>query len=83
MVELRNISLCPVLPRVLRYLPKATVQAAIGGISLSLGLASGELILAIFALEILVTAPLGAVGIRKGAPLLLEKAPLAIISLGT
>lgn len=48
----------------------------IGGIPLSLGLAFGELILAISASAILVTAPLGAVGIRKGAPLLLEKEAL-------
>lgn len=61
---------------IIAYLPKATVQAVIGGIPLSLGLASGELILAISALAILVTAPLGAVGIRKGAPLLLEKEAL-------
>ncbi|NMA60949.1 MAG: sodium:proton antiporter, partial [Firmicutes bacterium] len=58
---------------IISYLPKATVQAAIGGIPLSLGLASGELILAISALAILLTAPLGATGIRKSAPLLLEK----------
>lgn len=58
---------------VIAYLPKATVQAAIGGVPLALGLESGELILAISAMAILLTAPLGAVGIRKGAPLLLEK----------
>lgn len=42
------------------YLPKATVQAAIGGIPLSLGLASGSKILAVSVLAILVTAPIGA-----------------------
>lgn len=58
---------------IIAYLPKATVQAAIGGIPLALGLEGGELILAISALAILVSAPLGAIGIRKAAPLLLGK----------
>jgi Kef-type K+ transport system membrane component KefB len=48
---------------VVAYVPKATVQAAIGAIPLSAGLASGEVILAIAVLSILVTAPLGAIGI--------------------
>lgn len=42
------------------YLPKATVQAAIGGIPLAQGVASGDLILTICVLSILITAPLGA-----------------------
>lgn len=42
------------------YLPKATVQAAIGGIPLSLGIASGSKILAVSVLAILITAPIGA-----------------------
>ncbi len=42
------------------YTPKATVQAAIGGIPLALGIASGELILTIAVLCILITAPIGA-----------------------
>ena len=45
------------------YTPKATVQAAIGGIPLSMGLACGELILTVAVLSILVTAPLGAFAI--------------------
>ncbi|HPE70409.1 MAG TPA: cation:proton antiporter [Thermotogota bacterium] len=49
---------------VVAYIPKATVQAAIGGIPLAMGVASGEVILAIAVLSILVTAPLGAVGIK-------------------
>lgn len=44
----------------LSYLPKATVQAAIGSIPLSLGLSCGEEILASAVLAILITAPLGA-----------------------
>ncbi len=43
------------------YLPKATVQAAIGGLPLALGLESGELILTISVVSILITAPLGAI----------------------
>ncbi|MFP4476023.1 MAG: cation:proton antiporter [Desulfatibacillaceae bacterium] len=48
---------------VVAYLPKATVQAAIGAIPLAAGVAGGEVILAVAVLSILVTAPLGAVGI--------------------
>lgn len=42
------------------YLPKATVQAAIGGVPLALGLDCGSLILSVAVLSILFTAPLGA-----------------------
>lgn len=55
------------------YTPKATVQAAIGGIPLSLGLASGETILAVAVLSIIVTAPLGAFAIDSTYSKLLEK----------
>ena len=48
---------------VVAYVPKATVQAAIGAVPLEAGLASGETILAVAVLAILLTAPLGAVGI--------------------
>jgi solute carrier family 9B (sodium/hydrogen exchanger), member 1/2 len=56
----------------LAYLPKATVQAAIGGIPLAMGLASGEMILAIAVLAVVLTASLGAVGIHALAPRLLQ-----------
>lgn len=52
---------------------KATVQAAIGAIPLAQGIAGGETILAIAALSILVTAPLGAWAIPTFAPKLLER----------
>jgi len=52
---------------------KATVQAAIGAIPLAQGVAGGETILAIAALSILVTAPLGAWAIPTFAPKLLER----------
>lgn len=45
------------------YLPKATVQAAIGGIPLALGMEAGHTILTVAVLAILVTAPMGALGI--------------------
>lgn len=55
------------------YMPKATVQAAIGGVPLAAGVASGSIILAIAVLAILFTAPLGLIGIKTLAPRLLEK----------
>ena len=45
------------------YIPKATVQAAIGGIPLAMGLSCGSLVLTVAVLSILITAPLGALGI--------------------
>ena len=45
------------------YTPKATVQAAIGGIPLSLGLACGDIVLTVAVLAIVITAPLGAFAI--------------------
>ena len=44
---------------VLAYLPKATVQAAIGGVPLAMGLACGQVVLTVAVVAILVTAPLG------------------------
>ncbi|OEU60401.1 MAG: potassium transporter, partial [Desulfobacterales bacterium PC51MH44] len=48
---------------VVAYIPKATVQAAIGAVPLAAGVASGEVILAVAVLSILLTAPIGAIGI--------------------
>ncbi len=45
----------------LAYMPKATVQAAIGSIPLSMGLACGQIVLTVAVLSILITAPLGAI----------------------
>lgn len=45
------------------YIPKATVQAAIGGIPLAMGLSCGNLVLTVAVLSILITAPLGAFGV--------------------
>ncbi|MDE6259579.1 MAG: cation:proton antiporter [Oscillospiraceae bacterium] len=47
---------------VIAYLPKATVQAAIGSIPLALGLPCGNIVLSVAVLSILITAPLGAIG---------------------
>lgn len=44
------------------YLPKATVQAAIGSVPLALGLPCGNIVLSVAVLSILITAPLGAIG---------------------
>lgn len=45
---------------VISYMPKATVQAAIGGVPLSMGLACGNIVLTVAVLAIIITAPLGA-----------------------
>jgi len=56
---------------VIAYLPKATVQAALGGVALSVGLPQGQTILAIAVLAIVSTAPLGLIGIRLSSKHLL------------
>ena len=48
---------------IIAYLPKATVQAAIGSVPLSLWLSCGSIVLSVAVLGILITAPLGALGI--------------------
>ena len=57
----------------LAYTPKATVQAAIGGIPLSLGFACGESVLAVSVLAIVLTAPLGAFAIGLTYKKILKK----------
>jgi len=44
------------------YLPKATVQAAIGSVPMAMGLSCGQIVLSVAVLGILITAPLGAIG---------------------
>ena len=58
---------------VIAYMPKATVQAAIGGIPLAMGLACGESVLAVSVLAILLTAPLGALAIDMSYKKLLSE----------
>ncbi|WP_418987672.1 cation:proton antiporter [Agathobaculum sp.] len=61
---------------VIAYLPKATVQAAIGSVPLSMGLSCGQLVLSVAVLAILITAPLGAIGIdRTAGRLLVQESP--------
>ena len=55
------------------YCPKATVQAAIGSMPLSIGLPSGNIILTVAVLSILITAPLGAFAIDISYKKLLKK----------
>ena len=47
------------------YMPKATVQAAIGGGPLAMGLGCGKIVLTVAVLAILITAPLGAFGVEQ------------------
>ena len=58
---------------VIAYLPKATVQAAIGSVPLSLGLPCGQIVLSVAVLGILITAPLGALGMDLTYKRLLKK----------
>lgn len=57
---------------VFAYIPKATVQAAIGAIPLSLGVESGDLILSLAVLSIVITAPIGAILIHQTGERLLS-----------
>ena len=58
---------------VIAYLPKATVQAAIGSVPMAMGLGCGQLVLSVAVLAILLTAPLGALGMDLSYQKLLEK----------
>ena len=58
---------------IIAYLPKATVQAAIGSVPLAAGLPCGQLGLSVAGLSILITAPLGAVGMDLTYRKFLEK----------
>ena len=59
---------------VIAYLPKATVQSAKAGIPLQLGIAGGDVMQALAILSVLITAPIGAIGIKWAAPRFLEQA---------
>ena len=58
---------------IIAYLPKATVQAAIGSVPLAMGLSCGKIVLSVAVLAIMITAPLGAFGIDISYQKLLEK----------
>lgn len=56
----------------LSYIPKATVQAAISEIPLAMGVPYGEILLAIGVLSIIISVPIGVIGIRMGQTRLLK-----------
>lgn len=58
---------------IIAYLPKATVQAAIGSVPLSIGLSCGNIVLSVAVLAIMITAPLSALGIDRSYKKLLCK----------
>lgn len=58
---------------VIAYLPKATVQAAIGSVPLAMGLPCGNIVLSVAVLAIIITAPLGALGMDFSYRRLLKK----------
>jgi len=68
---------------IISYIPKATVQAAIGAIPMEAGVPGGEVILAVAVLSILVTAPIGAIGISLYGERVLEKDYLAVMRFKT
>lgn len=61
---------------VISYLPKATVQVAIGSVPMAMGLPCGKIVLSVAVLAILITAPLGAMGMDATYQKLLEHADL-------
>ena len=58
---------------IIAYLPKATVQSAKAGIPLQMGVVGGEVMQAIAILSVLITAPIGAIGINLTSPKLLKQ----------
>lgn len=58
---------------IIAYLPKATVQAAIGSVPMAMGLSCGPIVLSVAVLAILITAPLGAIGMDRSYQKLLKK----------
>ena len=58
---------------IIAYLPKATVQSAKAGIPLQMGIAGGEIMQSIAILSVLITAPIGAIGIKISSSKLLTQ----------
>lgn len=67
-----NLSLKERIFCIIAYLPKATVQSAKASIPLQMGVAGGEIMQAIAILSVLITAPIGAIGIRLTSDKLLN-----------
>jgi hypothetical protein len=63
---------------VLSHIPKATVQAVIGAIPPEAGVPGGEIILALAVLSVLVTSPIGAIGISLYGEKVLEEEELSV-----
>lgn len=70
-----GLSLSERLFCMIAYCPKATVQAAIGSLPLSMGLSCGHIVLTVAVLAILITAPLGALGVDLTYRRLLSRVP--------
>lgn len=68
-----NLSLKERIFCVIAYLPKATVQSAKAGIPLQMGVIGGEIMQAIAILSVLITAPIGAIGINLTSSRLLNQ----------
>lgn len=77
-ISFTNFNLKEKLFIIISYIPKATVQASIGGIALSMGLDCGNIILCVAILSILLTAPIGAILIDNLSPKLLTKQEIDI-----
>lgn len=72
-ISFTNFNLKEKIFIIMSYIPKATVQASIGGIALSMGLECGSIILTVAVLSILITAPVGAALIDNFSKKLLKK----------
>ena len=68
-----NLSIKERIFCVVAYLPKATVQSAKAGIPLQMGIAGGEIMQALAILSVLITAPIGAIGIKLTSPRFLSQ----------
>jgi len=68
-----NLNLKEKVFSMIAYFPKATIQATLGTIPLAMGVASGEIIVAIAAIGIIFSGPLGSIGIRILGDKLLTK----------
>ena len=67
-----NLTLKERLFCIIAYLPKATVQCAKAGIPLQMGIIGGEIMESIAILSVLITAPIGAIGIKATSTKLLN-----------
>ncbi len=71
MISVNDLSRKEQLFSVFAFMPKATVQAALASVPLSMGIVGGDLMLLMAVLSIIVTTPIGATLISLSAPKLL------------